>query len=303
MLAAVRRHLGSADVMLLVTVVVWSVNFTAVKYGLEHGFEALAYAALRFGTGSFMFAGLALRLEGSIRVKRRDAVVLCGVVGLCLYVNQMGFTSALGLTSASTVALLFGLLPIFVGMIAWALRIERPQRRHWLAAILSFGGVALVASGATGGLSGDLGGILVGLVAPLTWAFYSVVSAPLMRRYSPYRISAVVGLSAIVPLAATAGPQLASLDWGSIPTLAWLALAYSTFVSFVFTNVLWFRSIGQVGASRASLYSNLQPFLGALFAVVLLSESLRPVQIAGGAVIAAGIFLSRPRRPPVEIVD
>jgi drug/metabolite transporter (DMT)-like permease len=303
MLAAVRTRLGSADAMLLVTVVIWSLNFAAIKYALEHGFEALAYAAMRFGIGSLLFAGITVSREGSMRVRRRDALILCVLLGPCLYLNQMSFTTSLELTTASTVALVFGTLPVFVGLIALAVGVERPQARHWVATAVSFSGVALVAAGAGGGLSGDLGGILVALVAPLTWAIYSVTVAPLMRRYSPYRISAVVGVAAMVPLVATAAPQLAALDWGAISTLAWAALLYSTFLSFVLTNVLWFRSIEQVGAARASLYANLQPFLGALFAVLLLSESLAAVQIAGGAVIAAGILLARSRRPPVEIVD
>lgn len=298
-----RRRLGSADVLLLATVLVWSFNFAVIKYALRHGFEPLAYAAMRFGSGSLLFAGITWAREGSLRVGRREAFLLCGAVALCLYLNQIAYTTSLKLTTASTVALLFGTLPIFVGILGWRLGAERAGTRHWAAAAVSFGGVALVAAGAGGDLSGDLGGILVGLVAPLTWAFYSVSVAPLMRRYSPYRISALVGLAAIVPLAATAGPTLAGEDWGAIPALAWGALAYSTILSFVLTNVLWFRAIHQVGAARSSLYANLQPFLGALFAVLALSESLSALQLAGGAVIGAGILLARPRRAPAELLD
>lgn len=298
-----RQRLDAADGLLLATVLVWSFNFVAVKYTVTHGLAPLAYAAVRFGTGSLLFAGIAYGREQSLRVSRRDAAVLVVLAGLAMYVNQMSFATASKLTTASTLALLFGTLPIFVGLIAWRLGVERPNGRYWGAAGVSFAGVALVASGAEGGLSGDLGGILVGLAAPITWAYYSVAVAPLVRRYSAYRISALVGLGAILPLAATAAPQLTSEDWGAIPPLAWAALAYSVVVSLVLTNVLWFSAIDRVGANRASLYANLQPFLGALFAVLVLSESLGALQIVGGVVIAAGIVLARPKRAPVEIVD
>jgi drug/metabolite transporter (DMT)-like permease len=141
------------------------------------------------------------------------------------------------------------------------------------------------------------------MVAPITWALYSVISAPLLRRYSPYRISAVVGLAAIVPLAATSVPAIVGEDWSAVSGLAWAALAYSTLLAFVVTNIFWFRAIEKVGANRTSLYANLQPFLGALFAVLVLGETLGALQVAGGVVIAAGILLARPRRGPVEIVD
>lgn len=289
--------------MLVVTVVLWSFNFVAVKYALTHGFAPLAYAAIRFGAGSLIFAGIAYGRERTLRVERRDAVLLLGFVALAMFVNQISFATSAKLTSASMLALLFGTLPIFVGIMGWKLGSDRPHSRHWIAAGVSFAGVALVASGAQGGLSGDLGGILIGLVAPITWAYYSVVVAPLMQRYSPYRISAVVGLAAMLPLFAAAAPSLADEDWSSITPLAWGAFLYSMLLSFVVTNVLWFTAIERVGPNRSSVYANLQPFLGALFAVVVLSETLGILQAIGGAVIAVGIILARSRRAPVEIVD
>jgi len=66
---------------------------------------------------------------------------------------------------------------------------------------------------------------------------------------------------------------------------------------------MWFTAVERVGAARASLYANLQPFLGALFAVLVLSESLGTLQVVGGIVIAAGILLARRAPPPVGHVD
>ena len=68
------------------------------------------------------------------------------------------------------------------------------------------------------------------------------------------------------------------------------------------TNVLWFTAIDRVGPSRASLYANLQPFLGALFALLLLSEKMTALQVVGGLAIAAGIVLAR-RRPALPAAE
>jgi drug/metabolite transporter (DMT)-like permease len=65
------------------------------------------------------------------------------------------------------------------------------------------------------------------------------------------------------------------------------------------TNILWFTAIDRVGPSRATLVANLQPFLAALFAVVLLSETITVVQVLGGAAIAVSLVLAR-RRPVAE---
>jgi drug/metabolite transporter (DMT)-like permease len=71
----------------------------------------------------------------------------------------------------------------------------------------------------------------------------------------------------------------------------------------VITNILWFTAIDRVGATRAALYANLQPFLGAVFALLILSEEFTPLQAAGGLVIGAGIVLARLTRPPVANID
>jgi drug/metabolite transporter (DMT)-like permease len=66
---------------------------------------------------------------------------------------------------------------------------------------------------------------------------------------------------------------------------------------------MWFTAIDKVGAARASLYANLQPFLGAFFALVVLSEEMGTLQIVGGLVIGAGILLARSTRPPAPSQD
>jgi drug/metabolite transporter (DMT)-like permease len=59
------------------------------------------------------------------------------------------------------------------------------------------------------------------------------------------------------------------------------------------TNLLYFRSLRRVGASRATLYMYLQPFLGALFAALLVGESVTALQVVGGVVIVIGVSLGQ----------
>ena len=297
------RHRLPPDVLLLVTVLFWSFNFTAAKYALTHGFAPLVYSAFRFGVGALLFAGFTYAREHTVRVQRGDVLLLLGAATLGIWLNQVTFVYAVELTTAATVALMFGTLPIFVALIASLAGLGRLRVRFWLATALSFGGVVLVALGASGGLRGDIGGILLGLGAAGTWAAYSLVIGVLMRRYSPYRISALVLLAGCVPLFATAFQQLLEQDWTEPGALAWAAVIYGLLFSLVATNILWFTAIDRVGAARSSLYANLQPFLGAVFAVLILSESMSPLQVAGGFLLAAAIILAGRGRPVVMDVD
>ena len=64
-------------------------------------------------------------------------------------------------------------------------------------------------------------------------------------------------------LLAASAPELAQTDWGAVSGLAWLCLAFTALV-FAPANILWFSGVGKVGAARASVYLNLQPFFGAV---------------------------------------
>jgi len=283
--------------------VFWSFNFTVVKYALTHGWEPLTYSSVRFAIGALLFSGFTYAREGSLVVRRADVLLMSLAAAAGIWLNQLSFVYAVRLTTASTVALMFGTLPIFVALIAQAFGHERLNFRHWLATIVSFSGVALVALGASGGIGSDIGGILLGLAASVTWAAYSVAMGPLMRRYSPYRISAFMLLVGSVPLLASAFEQLGRQDWSQLGALAWGAFVYSLFFSLVFTNIMWFTAIDRVGAARSALYANLQPFLGAFFALVVLSEHMGPLQVVGGVVIGAGILLARRGQPFAPSVD
>ena len=284
--------------MLLVTVSIWAFNFTVTRYVLTHGFAPLAYGSLRFAAAAVVVSSITLGLERSLRLEPKHAFLLGVAAIVGIYLNSIAFVYSVDLTSASTVALIFGSLPIVTALIAYALGVERLQRRFWIAAAISFAGVVLVAVGSGSGVSGNLGGNLLAFVATATWGAYSVAIVPLLRVYSVWRISAGALLMGSIPLVLTALPQIADQRW-DLGALVWAGFAFAVLGPLVLTNFLWFTAIERVGPSRATLVTNLQPFLAALFAVALLSEELTWIQVAGGLAIGAALLLAR-RRPALE---
>jgi drug/metabolite transporter (DMT)-like permease len=133
---------------------------------------------------------------------------------------------------------------------------------------------------------------LIAIATAATWACYTVTIAPLMRRYSPFRISALVLAIGWVPLALVSIPQVSAQQF-SFGWKVWLGLGYAVIGPLFLTNILWFTAIDRVGASRAALFANMQPFFAVFFALVLLGESLQTLEIAGGVLIFAGIAFER----------
>ena len=290
------RRITPVDAMLLGTVLLWALNVTVTKYLLGHGFQPLAYATIRYFAATALFVGFTYLRERSFRIARSD-VKLVVLAAALIYVNQLCFVYGVDKSSASTAALLLGTTPIWIAIIATSIGFERVQRSFWAAAALSFVGVGLVASG-NGGFSGRGVGVLLALLTAITWGCYSMAIAPLLRRYSPFRISALVLALGWVPLALTSAPQVVHQDF-HFGTLTWIGFVYAVIGPLFLTNLLWFTAIDRVGPSRAALFSNLQPFFGVLFALILLGEALNVWEVLGGLLIFAGIILERIRRRPL----
>ena len=250
MLARMRRL--PSEGLLLATVLLWSFNFTAVRYGVTHGLQPLVYVALRWSIAGAALTALVLLRGQSLRFGRRELRILVAASVVGVFINQVAFSYSVHLAKASTVALVFGTLPLLVSLMSQLAGFERLRGRHWLATAVSFAASCVI------------GALLL-----------AVVSAPWM----------------------------AGESWSSPPALGWSALLYSALGSIVLGNVFWSTAIRRVGAGRSALYANLQPFLGAVFAVLVLSEGLGALQLVGGLVIASGIVLgggARLSAPPPD---
>ena len=285
--------------MLLGTVLLWSLNITVTKYVLEHGFQPLAYATIRYFAATALFWCFTYTREHSFAIALSDAK-LVGLAGLLIFLNQICFVYGLHTSSASTMALILGTTPIFIGIYVTLFRLERVGPRFWAAALCSFIGVGFVAAG-NGDISAGIRGDLLALLTAATWAGYSVTIAPLMRRYSPFRISAVVLALGWLPIAAVGAVQTShqSFHFG---LATWLGFAFAVVGPLFLTNLLWFTAVHRVGPARATLFANVQPFVAAVFAFLLLSEHLHWLEVVGGFAILAGIVLERYWRPaPVPV--
>jgi drug/metabolite transporter (DMT)-like permease len=283
--------------MLLGTVLLWALNSTVTRYVLTHGFHPLAYATIRYAAATALFWLFTYAREGSFRIARRD-VRYIAFAAVAIFTNQLCFVYSVDKTSAATVTLFLGTTPIFIGVIASVVGLERMGRGFWIATAVSMIGVGFVASG-SGGFSGHVFGDGLAVATALTWGAYSVVIAPLMRRYSPFRISSLVLAAGWVPIAIVGIPQTASQSF-HFSKLMWVCFAFAVVGPLFLTNILWFTAISKVGPSRASLFSNMQPAFGVVFALLLLDEHLTRWEVFGGLLILSAVLAERSRSRTLE---
>jgi drug/metabolite transporter (DMT)-like permease len=278
--------------MLAAAAILWSLNFVAMKYSLAHGFAPLVFASLRWLLSGILLGSLVCRQTPKVSLTRSQALTVLSLALVGVWLNQLSLTYAIRLTPASEVALAFGLLPLVIGIFIHFGNIEKVPMLHWFATLVSLSGVVLIVAGSHASVGHSYVGILLTLVSVMAFAFYSVAAAPLLRYFSAGSIQASTAVVGGCGLAIIGAAQFLTQNW-SLSSLTLLAFVYSSVAVLVIGNTLWFRAISRVGPRRASVYVNLQPFLGALFAVILLSESLSTIEILGGLLICAGIVLAR----------
>jgi drug/metabolite transporter (DMT)-like permease len=286
---------GLSDALMLLAVVMWGINFSLIKIALREltpgGFNGLRLLV----TAVIFLVLLALSGEG-FRLEKKDAwkLLLIGVAGNTLY--QIFFIRGVSLTSASNTSLILSMSPIFVALMSAALGIERIHWAAWLGILISFSGLYLIIAGQNGGLhfsaesfKGDLS-IFFGTIL---WALYTVFSKPFLEKLSPLKFSAItVSLGVLFYLPLTAGDILA-IPWARVSWKAWAFIVLSSLFGFVFGYIFWYYSVKKVGNAKTAIYSNLTPVFTAVFAVFLLGDRIRSVQVLGAAIILTGVYLTR----------
>ena len=289
-----RIRLTRTDLLVLGGVVIWAAGFSIAKYGLRE-IEPLAFAAVRFLAAAVLIMVWVWIVEGKPAIRRDDWpwVVMVGLAQIGIY--QLFFSVGLSQTTASNASLLDGTAPIWTAVFAAVFRKEDIARPQMMGILLSIAGLSIVVAG-TGALmlgpESARGDIMILIAAILTGAA-AVISKRLLQRYSPLRmmsISMVCGSLFLVPFA---WQQTVTQEWGSVSLGAWLALLYSVVPAAVLAYVIYFKSIGEIGATRTAAYNSLMPPLAVVIAVVALGEYLTPAQILGAILVLCGVGLTR----------
>jgi drug/metabolite transporter (DMT)-like permease len=287
----------------------WAANFIVVKAAI-HEIPPVTFALLRFGIAALVLL-VALRLrEGSLRPPAGDAIAIMGLGALGFGVYQVIWSTALQSIPAGDSALLIAATPVMTALLAVVAGSDVLTRLKLAGGLLSFVGVAIVVL-AGPGLALGLGGggaasvVLVGdaltLGAALCWSIYTAFGAPHLQRHSPLRTTAWAMVGGCLVLAGPGLWEAASADWGHVSAGAWGGLLYSAFLPAGIANVVVFHAIRLLGPTRITAYQFLVPFIAVVLGAIFLQEPIRAAQVAGGAVIVAGVALTR-SRPGLDLM-
>ncbi len=194
-------------------------------------------------------------------------------------------------TTVANATLLANFAPIFVTLGAWLVFGQRVTRLFLVALAISIGGAALLVGASFGAAGTRLAGDAFGAVTAM---FYGAYMLAIWRSRGTGGTAAVMALSSAVS-ALLLFPV--ALGWGGelLPQSprGWLIVLALAVIPQVAGQSLIAYAMAHLPASLSSLSLLIQPVLAAVYAMAILGEGMGAMQVVGGAVVLAGIYLAR----------
>jgi len=281
----------------------WGVSGGIAGILITGGWDALVVSFYRGAIGLLIvLVWLALQPRGSgfsnPRVWFWSVIAGIGVAG-----NFSFYFLSIAQGSVAVAATLMYSAPIFVYLVSFTLRLERPSARKWAAIAVVMLGILLLTRVYDIGTSAvTFVGVWAGLLAGLSYALFIFGFKYAAPHGSPQAILAIA-FAVLAMLLVLTGDQaqvttvLSSADWPLFVGLGVLGAGLSF--------VLYIIGLNRTAPTLASIVAMVEPVTAALFGVVVLNEQLAGPQILGMVLIlvtvtALSLYSQRQRWPVVK---
>jgi drug/metabolite transporter (DMT)-like permease len=274
-------------------------SFKAILIKLAYAWEpidAITLLALRMVYATPFFALMALfatRRRGAVAIGSADWIRILWLGFIGYYLASLVDFMGLQYVSAALERLMLYLYPTLVVILSALFLGQRITGRIMLALGLSYAGILLVFARDLS-FSGDPRGLWTGgalvFASSFFYALYLVGAGPVIARLGSARFIALAMLASaafvFVQFLATRPPQALAAPL----RIQLLSLTMAIF-STVLPTYLIAEAIQRIGASRTSLVGSLGPIFTIWLGWMILSEAVHWIQLAGAALVLAGVAL------------
>ena len=278
---------------------IWGSTWIAMKVGID-AVPPVLFAGTRFMAAGALLLGYLLLTGGQTRFERQDLIRLPLVTLLMVTLAySLIFWGALHVSSGLAAVIDLSFLPVALLTIGVALGEERFDPRRAAAIALGVVGLAILFApkviGELGGTMMEVWGGLAIVASAVLYGLGSVLSRPLLRRYSPVLVSGatllpggalmVIGSLLFEPGSVTA----LNGHWGAAAWSGWAFLViFGSLVAYTF----YLSLVRDCGPSRAGAYSFISPGIAVVLGIVVLGEQVRGTDVIGMAVMLAAAWLA-----------
>jgi drug/metabolite transporter (DMT)-like permease len=291
-------HPLRSDALLLLTAAIWGFAFVAQRASMEH-IGPFTFNALRFGIGSLVLLPFVLRRrtetasagapssDGSQGVLDRKLLTSALIAGMVLFAGASLQQTGLVYTTAGKAGFITGLYVILVPLFGLLWR-HRPGLGGWLGAVLAIAGLFLLSVDER--LAIARGDALV-LAGAFAWAAHVLLIARLSRDHPPLTLAAAQFL--VCALVSTAiAVAFEHTTWAGIVS-ALAPILYSGLLSGGIAFTLQVVAQRTAPPAHAAIIMSLEAVFAAFGGWLVLHESLSARDLAGCALMLAGMLVSQ----------
>ena len=282
--------------MLGALALIWGVAFVGIKEVL-HDLSPSTLTILRFAIADIgLLILLAAVPSTRPRFERRDwwRIVALGVTGVPGYHLALNWGEQR--TSASIASLIVASAPVMVALGSAAVLRERVTPRRWLGIALAFAGVAVLATAShADGTSTRVTGVLVAILAPVSWAVYIIVAKPLTERASTLQVTAtsmLVGSLCLLPFVSSR----TLTEIGDLPASRWAWMMQLSVGSTLLGYFLFVWALARLEATKVAVFLYAVPVVAIFSAWLILDEPLGFAVLAAAALVITGVVLAQQER-------
>ncbi|GAA4230260.1 DMT family transporter [Actinomadura meridiana] len=275
-----------------VTVVLWSSAFVSIRSaGAEYSPGALALGRLLSGTVVLGVLWL-VRREGLPPKGAWPGIITAGVLWFGAYMVALNWGEQL--VDAGTAALVVNIGPLLIALLGGWLLNEGLPPRLLAGMAVSFAGAAVVGLSMSGEGGSSVGGVLLCVVAAVTYAAGVVSQKPALRHASPLQFTTfacAIGAVACLPFSGQLVSQAADA-----PASATLNLVYLGIFPTALAFTTWGYALARTSAGKMGATTYAVPALVVLMSWLFLGEIPGLVTLGGGLLCLAGVAVSRSTR-------
>lgn len=285
----------------------WGSTFVGIRYAVAYITPAFVSGLRYLLGGALMLIVSALRGQ-TVRISRRELIRL-SIIGLLLLTgNNVLLAWGEQYVSAGIASLIAASIPIMIALIETAIPGGEPlNATGWAGTFLGVAGLAVLLSPSIRGLhslESHMAAVacIVLLGACVSWAVGSVIGRRWKSTADPMLASAwqmIIGGVVNVGIGTAAdGWHTAHWTPGVFAALLWLAI-FGSFVGYTAYTYL----IHHVPVAKVATYAYVNPIVAVLLGALVLHEHLRPIEVAGMAVIliAVAIVTASKRTVPKDL--
>jgi drug/metabolite transporter (DMT)-like permease len=291
-----RRSLLAAAV----TVFLWASAFVAIRSAGEH-YSPGALALGRLLSGSVVLVVfLLVRGEGLPRRGAWPGIAISGVLWFGLYMVALNWGEQE--VDAGTAAMVVNVGPVLIAVLGGWLLKEGFAPRVLAGIAVSFAGAVVVGFSMAGDGHASVLGVLLCVVAAITYAIGVVAQKPALRHGSALQVTTfgcLVGTVACLPFAGQLITQV-----GTAPVSATLNVIYLGVFPTGLAFTTWAYALARTSASQMGATTYAVPALVVLMSWLVLNELPGWMTFVGGALCLAGVAVSRTgARKPAPVAE